>query len=167
MARINIILLTCFILLGSLSAQYYDEYEKYCPTIVAIYGICSPELVSNWLVNKDTAPIIKSPQAVIPAETSAQTKVSPIVIFIADTVKPKPQEVCWYTIGGKEKCKGIGLTGNTRPQHLNCWYELSGKERCLDVVMANVLAMSIQAEHQKEAEHQPEVWYENRIWMVS
>ena len=30
---------------------FADEWEKYCPTVTEIYGICSPELVANWLAH--------------------------------------------------------------------------------------------------------------------
>jgi len=133
---------------------FADEYEQYCPTVYAIYGICSPELVQNWLIHRDDAY-----QTHLTANTSekppeAVPQIPPMAISpTLNEAGPAAQTYCWWDIGGHELCHGSGIirTGKTKPEPVygsGCHYSLGGILSCPE-------------------KPEPEVWFENKIWMVS
>jgi hypothetical protein len=61
---------------------FSDSNEKYCSIMYAIYGVCSPELVANYLIQ--TAPQVYHAPRVIP-----QVKPSLAIASSVPTLLPK------------------------------------------------------------------------------
>jgi hypothetical protein len=40
-------------MLALATLAYADDYEKWCAPIIEIYGVCSPELVANWMAHQN------------------------------------------------------------------------------------------------------------------
>jgi len=46
-------ILLIFVLAVLLGHSFAYDYSQHCPTMIAIYGICSPELVKNFLAHTE------------------------------------------------------------------------------------------------------------------
>jgi hypothetical protein len=40
-------------MLALATLAHADDYEKWCAPIIEIYGVCSPELVANWMAHQN------------------------------------------------------------------------------------------------------------------
>lgn len=97
----------CMLLfIGSVFANTPTDY--YCPTMIAIYGICSPELVLNFLAHRS--------DAWKPTSRVKSVEARPTIVASANTLlplsgKPEPQKEeskCWYyTPEGWKKCRMV------------------------------------------------------------
>jgi hypothetical protein len=92
-------LIAVFLLLAV--TAYADDYEKWCPSIIEIYGVCSPELVANWLAHQNPSETIVPPSpALINAtlgNTSAETGTNetiPAVVQDLPTAGPSSGQGC-------------------------------------------------------------------------
>ena len=82
---------------------YADSNEQYCPTITAIYGVCSPELVQNWLNNKNKAPLPKTTSEV--AKPPGTSLINQTETFALNQSKPGAQTpVCYCAVDYGERC---------------------------------------------------------------
>lgn len=132
------VILASLLLAGSLSAQYVDQYEKWCPTVMAIYGVCSPELVANWLYH--TQEVAASPPAMQVVNTPEATPTSnqniPTPIMVPPVAK-KPEP----TVTPEPTQKVNAVPAFVPGKGLTIVFPIP--------------------------EPEPVIWYATRIWMVS
>jgi hypothetical protein len=97
----KIIGLSAIAILVLLSNTASADDSKWCATIQAIYGVCSPELVSNYLAHVN---IVSIPRVVVkpPKDTSIVSSIPPNKLDIQD--KPiealKPNQRYWTSPSG-------------------------------------------------------------------
>ena len=116
---LKIIGLSVFLALAVLSSiSHAEDYSKHCPTMFAIYGVCSEELVINFLAHtsEDTPRVSKAgkPTSEVnqfpKVERLATPYVSPASLA-EDEVGPKALEEkpsCWYwTTEGWKVCNMV------------------------------------------------------------
>jgi len=140
------------IVIGLCGVAIADELERWCPTMIAIYGMCSPELVENWLAYQSNTPLDTPP---------AQLPEPPLDLDSTDAgATPGAQNAvewlpaCWYMLGGERKCQNgshyyIVENESLTPPPYGCGYKTNGVLWC------------------QEPAPEPEVWYKDKMWMVS
>lgn len=108
---IKIIGLTLIILLGvALTPHASGNKDRYCPLMFAIYGVCSPELIDNYLAHTESlTPRLNRETSV--QQDQARTSSTPLTIPVEE---PNPTEIeevksdCWYyTPSGWKTCRII------------------------------------------------------------
>ena len=87
-------------------AVHAEDNSKWCGTVTAIYGICSPELVSNWLAHKSDV-YIRPPKP--PTQTIVLSTPSPTIVeqVKVEAEKPKVKPCFYYTSEGWKFCRFV------------------------------------------------------------
>jgi hypothetical protein len=92
------------------NAVHAEDNSKWCGTITAIYGVCSPELISNFLAKSSySIPRVVPPKP--PATTIVLSKPSPTIVeqVKPETAKEQIVKPCWfYTPTGWKVCRFVG-----------------------------------------------------------
>jgi hypothetical protein len=86
-----------------------EDNSKWCGTITAIYGVCSPELISNFLAKSSySIPRVVPPKP--PATTIVLSKPSPTIVeqVKPEGAKPLIRPCFYYTSEGWKFCKFVG-----------------------------------------------------------
>jgi len=106
----KIIGLALVVLVSVFSNLSYADNSKYCALMQAIYGVCSDELIENYLIRiaQPETPRLKlesakPPVTIVPSVTPLNTP---------EQVKEEPKtevKPCWYyTPAGWKKCRFVG-----------------------------------------------------------
>jgi hypothetical protein len=155
-----------------LTGNVHAEDSQWCGVVTEIYGVCSPELVQNYLAHVGIHATIRTPPqeivAKLPGTEPEMGHISPptSVLISPETpgaLKPikedKPdmellwvyiqngtEPICWCSVINSLRCKAGDLIYEKESFNLGCQKK---QQRLL-----------------QETEEST-IWYKNKIWMVS
>jgi hypothetical protein len=132
---------------------YADDLTKYCPTVEAIYGVCSPELVNNYIAHiNDT---YKRP---------GNLNNESVTVAIPPGTVPAPQD---------QNNLSLSHVGDVTPgaQKPVCFCDISDAIRCVEneqYVIKEAYNEKCEIQRRKIMQLPPITpWYADKMYMVS
>lgn len=153
--KLTVVLGIIFIVLLLTGIAHADD-SQWCGIITEIYGVCSPELVQNYLSHMNAAAVIKTPpqeKAKLPGTDQGEDNRSekgsisePTSIVIPPETPGAPtQPPCWCAVDASRRCKISGEVVIVQAFSEDC-----------EKILRRALGLP-----------EPEPWFKNKIWMVS
>lgn len=144
-----------FIILFLSGNVHATDNSQWCGVVSEIYGVCSPELVNNYLAHVGHATIRTPPQekivAKLPGTEPEMGHISPPTSVLISPETPGALNIsrvisCWCSVINSLRCKDGDIIYEKESFNLAC---LKMKQKLLQ-------------EREEET-----IWYKNKIWMVS